>query len=121
MRIAVVGSREYGCMEAVEQFVWECERTTVIVSGGATGVNRAAVRHARLLSMPYEEYMPDWNRHGKRSGALRNMEIVNKSDEIVAFWDERSRGTKIAMDMARAAGKPLRVFGRNGLPLPGWN
>lgn len=35
MRIAIIGSREYPSLNAVRQFVWECERTTVIVSGGA--------------------------------------------------------------------------------------
>ena len=40
MRIAVVGSRSYPNLAAVRQFVWECERTTVIVSGGAQGVDR---------------------------------------------------------------------------------
>lgn len=117
MRIAVVGSRTYPHLAAVRQFVWEQERTTVIVSGGASGVDGTAVDEARKLGMPYEEYLPDWNRHGKRAGALRNATIVDKSDQVIAFWDERSPGTKITIDMARRAGKLMRVHGRNGLPI----
>ena len=117
MRIAVVGSRDYKHLDAVEQFVWEQERTTVIVSGGAAGVDRAAVAEARRLRMPYEEYLPDWNRFGKRAGAVRNAEIVRACDEVVAFWDERSPGTKITIEMARIAKKPVRIYGRDGLPL----
>lgn len=117
MKVAIVGSREYRHLDAVEQFVWECERTTVIVSGGAAGVDRAAVNEAKRLHMPYEEHLPDWNGHGRKAGAIRNQAIVKSADEVVAFWDERSKGTKITMDMARMMGKPLRVFGRDGLPM----
>lgn len=110
MKIAIVGSRDFTRLDAVRQFVWEQERTTVIVSGGATGVDSAAVQEAKRLGMPHEVHLPDWNRHGRRAGALRNQEIVDAAHEVVAFWDGKSAGTKITMDMARRAGKRLRVF-----------
>jgi hypothetical protein len=110
MKIAVVGSREFDRLADVKQFVWEQERTTVIVSGGANGVDIAAVDEAKRLGMPYEVYLPDWQRYGRRAGAIRNQQIVDAAHEVVAFWDGRSRGTKITMDLTRAAGKRLRVF-----------
>lgn len=110
MKIAVVGSRDFGRLDAVRQFVWEQERTTVIVSGGASGVDETAIEEARRLGMPYEVHLPDWQRFGRRAGAIRNQHIVDAAHEVVAFWDGKSRGTKITMDMARNAGKPLRVF-----------
>lgn len=112
MRIAVVGSRDYANLDEVRQFVREQERTTVIISGGARGVDDAAVQEARRLKMPYELYLPDWPRHGRSAGAIRNREIVQKADEIVAFWDGKSPGTKITIDMGKAVGKPVRVFER---------
>lgn len=113
MRIAIVGSRDYSHLDEVRQFVWEQERTTVIISGGAAGVDRAAVDEARRLHMPYEVYLPDWNVHGRAAGPIRNRVIVEASDEVVAFWDGRSRGTKSTIDMARAKGKPVRVIQRD--------
>ena len=110
MKIAVVGSRDFTRLDAVRQFVWEQERTTVIVSGGARGVDSAAVEHAKHLGMPYEVHLPDWHRHGRRAGAVRNQAIVDAAHEVVAFWDGKSAGTKITMDIARAAGKRLRIF-----------
>jgi hypothetical protein len=114
LKVAVVGSREYADLAAVRQFVWECERTTVIVSGGAKGVDRAAVDEAKRLGMPYEVYLPDWSGHGKAAGIIRNREIVASADEVVAFWDGKSRGTQATMEMAKAAGKPVRVFKKDG-------
>jgi len=116
MRIAIVGSRDYLNLDEVRQFVREQSRDTVIVSGGAVGVDSAAVAEARRLGMPYEVYLPDWQKHGRRAGALRNQQIVAAADEVVAFWDGVSRGTAITMEMAKSARKTLRVF-QPGLPV----
>jgi hypothetical protein len=109
MKIAVVGSRDYPDLEAVRQFVRECERTTVIVSGGALGVDRTAVDEARRLRMPYEVHLPDWTRYGRRAGPIRNQQIVDAAHEVVAFWDGKSRGTKSTIDIANGVGKPVRI------------
>lgn len=109
-RIAIVGSRDFADRAAVRQFVWEQERTTVIVSGGARGVDSAAVDEAKRLGMPYEVHLPDWNKFKKWAGIQRNRTIVANADEVVAFWDGSSRGTKSTIDMAREAGKPVRVI-----------
>lgn len=110
MRVAIVGSREYPSLDEVRQFVWELERDTVVVSGGALGVDRAAVDEAKRLGMAYEVYLPDWGRHGRSAGAIRNREIVTKADEVVAFWDGKSRGTRITIEIAEAQCKPVRVI-----------
>lgn len=113
-RIVIVGSRDYPRLDYVRQFVREQDRTTVIISGGARGVDEAAVAEARRLQMPYEVYPADWSKYGRRAGALRNHEMVIRADEVVAFWDGRSKGTKITIDEAKALRKPLRVFNSAG-------
>ena len=110
MRIAIVGSRDFPRLEEVRQFVYEQERTTVIISGGARGVDSIAVEEARKLHMPYEVYPADWNRYGRSAGFRRNQTIVDAADEVVAFWDGESRGTKHTIDLARAAKKPVRII-----------
>jgi hypothetical protein len=110
MRIAVVGSRDYPDLAEVRQFVWEQTRDTVIVSGGARGVDDAAVKEAQRLNMPYEVYPADWGRHGRRAGVIRNQEIVRKADEVVAFWDGKSPGTKFTIGFARSLGRPVSVY-----------
>jgi predicted Rossmann fold nucleotide-binding protein DprA/Smf involved in DNA uptake len=111
MKVAVVGSREYRNLAEVRQFVWEQDRSTTIVSGGASGVDREAVDEARRLGMTYEVHLPDWAVHGRSAGIIRNRAIVESADEVVAFWDGRSRGTASTIEFARKAGKPVRVFG----------
>lgn len=108
-RIAIVGSRDYQNLDAVRQYVFEQERNSVIISGGARGVDSVAVDEAKRLGMAYEVYPADWSRYGRSAGALRNHQIVEAATEVVAFWDGKSPGTEITMTMARNAGKPLTV------------
>jgi len=34
----------------------------------------------------------NWDKFGKRAGYLRNEEMSDYADAVIAFWDERSRG-----------------------------
>lgn len=109
-RLAVVGSRDFPRLDLVRQYVFEQERTTVIISGGARGVDQTAVEEAQRLHMLYEVYPADWARYGRRAGFIRNQTLVERSDEVVAFWNGTSRGTEHTIALAQAHGKPCRVI-----------
>ncbi len=40
----------------------------------------------------------------------RNMEVINASDELYAFWINRTSGTKDAIEKAKSQGKPVSIF-----------
>lgn len=117
MRIAIVGSRQYGNLEFVHQYV---ERISikypdaVIVSGGAAGVDRTAVRAATTHGLEWKEYHPDWNRYGKSAGYKRNVEIITDSDICVAFWDGHSKGTQHSINIAKEQGKRVFIYSEDG-------
>lgn len=105
MKVAIVGSRDYDDLAEVEDFVKSLPKDTVVISGGARGVDSAAEGHARDCGYTVEVFPADWSKHGNSAGAIRNQEIVNACDLLVAFWDGDSAGTRISMDMARRVGK----------------
>lgn len=109
MKIAVVGSRNYSDLRQVQTFVKSLPAGTIIVSGGARGVDQAAEHAARLSGFPTMIFPADWSGHGRRAGFLRNAEIVAAADKVVAFWDGRSPGTRDTIDRARAAGKAVEI------------
>ena len=80
------------------------------VSGGARGVDKFAERLARARGMDVRVIQPDWDTHGKRAGYLRNREIVEACQWVVAFWDGESKGTKHTIDLALKAKLHLTVF-----------
>ena len=123
MRAAVIESAR----SAVEQFVAALPPATVVISGGAVGVDTfahdAAWRRYQLgsLGRPIVCQVPVPRRHGSgrevrltrgefsRLAKARNQRIVNllagEEDYLMAFWDGTSRGTQDVMERARKAGK----------------
>ena len=113
MRVAIVGSRDYPDMNRVWQFVTQLAARrpdTIIVSGGARGVDTVAAAAGRLAGLTVEELLPDWNTYGIQAGFERNSEVVASVDAVVAFWDGVSRGTQDTIGKARAAGKKVQVI-----------
>lgn len=111
MRWAIIGSRAYRDLEAVRQVIRLFPaRGTVIVSGGARGVDQTAAAEARRIGLPVIEYLADWGAHGRAAGMLRNRLIVGNADAVIAFWDGKSRGTEMAIRLAEKAGVPVYLF-----------
>ena len=107
LRIAIVGSREYKHPERVREYVRALPAGTVIISGGARGVDRTAETEARKRGLEVVSLIPDWDRMGKFAAFQRNQAIVDACDKVVAFWDGESQGT--ADTMARAKRKDIPV------------
>lgn len=108
--IAIVGSRHFPDLDLVRAHVQSLPSNAVIVSGGASGVDTVAVEEAKLLGLGTIVYKADWKAFGRRAGAIRNQLIVDSATSIVAFWDNESKGTKITIDMATKANKPIQII-----------
>lgn len=117
MRIAIVGSREVGDIRRargeIRSLVFclmqEHPGEVEVVSGGAVGVDHMAESVAIELACGLRVFPAAWNRYGKRAGFLRNQQIVDYCDEIHAWWNGKSKGTKHTIDLARKAGKPVTI------------
>lgn len=113
VRIAIVGSRSFTNLGAVEAFVlqqYHQSEIVEVVSGGAYGADWLGKRFAEKYDIPYKELKPNWQRYGKQAGFLRNIEIVNLVDEVFAFWDGESKGTKHTIDIATENDKPCYIY-----------
>lgn len=110
MKIAIVGSRNFKPLSKVTEYVHTLEQGTVVVSGGARGVDKTAEIAATAAGLTVEVFLPDWEKHGRRAGIFRNTKIIEFCDQLVAFWDEESRGTQDSIRKARIAGKPVKIF-----------
>lgn len=113
MKIAIVGSRDFQSLSEVAKYVGALPPGTTVISGGARGVDYVAQSAATRFGLAVEIFKPDWRTHGKRAGLVRNQQMVDACDYLVAFWDGRSPGTIDSIDRARRAGKLKYVFGIN--------
>jgi len=117
-RIAIVGSREFPSPAPIEAFVATLPAGTVIVSGGARGVDTWAAEAGRAHGLEVVEFLADWERHGRAAGPIRNAEIVRQCDRVVAFWDGKSHGTLNTAAQAIDAGKPVEIRDMAGTIIP---
>lgn len=109
MKIAIVGSRAFKRLDLVRDYVNSLPEDTVVISGGAAGVDIVAELAARKRKLSVQIFPADWKKFGKQAGFLRNHDIVTAADAVVAFWDGVSRGTAHTMHLAELAGKPVEV------------
>lgn len=86
-------------------------RDLVILTGGAKGIDTWAENWARREQRQFMVIRPDWDKHGKKAGILRNLAMLNAAPDLVlAFWDGESRGTKHTIDEAQRRGVPVEVI-----------
>lgn len=113
MKVIVAGSRTgfvaRNVFEAIEesQFI-----VTEIVSGHAQGVDKDGEYYAYCNSLPIKVFIPEWDTHGKKAGILRNKQMGNYADALVAVWDGNSKGTKHMIEYMQSLNKPVYVYKR---------
>lgn len=107
MKVAVIGSRELYVADIGVHLPAGC---TEIVSGGARGVDTCAENYARAMGLRLTVFLPDYDRFGRKAPLVRNREIVDYADRVVAFWDGESRGTYYVISYCRQVGKPCDII-----------
>ena len=104
--MAIVGSRDAAKVDIGKYLDGT---PSVIVSGGARGIDTQAAQYVVQNGIPLVEHRPDYARYGRSAPIRRNDIIVADCDIVLAFWDGRSRGTKYTIDFARRHGKEVVV------------
>ena len=113
MKVIIAGSRdieeEYACalvQSAIQQSGF-ADHITEIVHGGCRGIDAAAQRVCEG-GWPIKVFEADWKQHGKAAGPIRNRQMADYADALIAVWDGKSRGTKNMINVA--AEKGLEVY-----------
>ena len=86
------------------------ESRVVIISGHATGADALGERYAQERGLSLDAHPADWNKHGRAAGPIRNAEMAEAADTLIAFWNGASRGTKNIIDTAKSKGLKVVVI-----------
>lgn len=114
-RIAIIGSRNFPAPQLVEAYVASLPDDTIVVSGGAKGVDSWAVQAAEDRGLEVKVFDADWAKFGAKAGPIRNTSIIASSDHVVAFWDRKSRGTLNSLVLASEGALPMTIFDPDGI------
>jgi hypothetical protein len=115
MKLAVVGSRtftDYQIFCDVLDSVLEVHGGMIeLISGGAKGADSLAKRYANDAGIDIKIFAAHWDEFGKGAGMIRNTDIVKECDQLLAFWDGKSRGTLDSITKAVQAKKFVMIQG----------
>ena len=98
--IGIIGSRSrdisLDLTKTWNKFIDVYKSGDIIVSGGCPkGGDRFAELIAKEQNIPIIIYPADWEKHGRAAGFIRNTDIADKSDVLIAcVSDDRTGGTE---------------------------
>ena len=116
-KVIIAGGRKYDdyntlrteCDKILSRKFADPECEVVVVSGGATGADALGEQYASERGLIIERHPADWKKNGRAAGPIRNAEMADISDALIAFWDGQSRGTKSMIDLAKRKGLQVAI------------
>lgn len=112
MRVIIAGGREFQDYRLLAQkcdLFFSRKKPTAILCGGARGADELGKRYGEKHGIPITMYPAKWGKYGKRAGMVRNREMLQDADALVAFWDGQSHGTGNMIEIAKQKGIPIRI------------
>lgn len=124
MWVAIVGSRDFHDYEKFCRMMdfmkskhsEEMKNVVGVVSGGTDGVDTLAGRWAKEQGLQLKVFPADWNKYGKAAGPIRNQQIVDFVDFMIAVPGinvdgSYSKGTASSINLAEKAKKVCYIVG----------
>lgn len=111
MRTIIAGSRhleDYDLVvDAIDKASW---KPTLVVSGGAKGIDSLAEQWASNNNIQVEKHPANWKQFGRAAGPVRNKEMAKNAEGLIAIWDGKSKGTKSMIELAHKANLAVYVY-----------
>lgn len=113
-KVIIAGGRDFADMDLLSQTIlglysYSELSSLEIVSGRARGTDRLGEVFAHEHDIPVKFFPAEWDKHGKAAGFIRNKEMAEYADVLVAFWDGKSKGTSHMINLAKAQDLSVHV------------
>ena len=114
-RVIIAGCRDFEDYALLKERCnhYLCEKmethNVIIVSGHASGADTLGERFAEEHGLQCEIHPADWGKYGRSAGPIRNAEMAEVSDVLIAFWDGQNPGTRSMIELARKKGLQVSV------------
>jgi hypothetical protein len=113
-KVIIAGSRGFNnynlLRQTMDKLLLNKQEDIVIVSGTARGADQLGERYAKEKGYLISSHPANWDRFGKSAGYIRNEEMAKESNALVAFWDNKSKGTEHMINLAKKNGLQVRII-----------
>lgn len=114
MKYIIAGGRDFNNLAAMDKVLKSFNDITEIVCGDARGADTWGNIWASRNNISVVHFPANWNTFGKEAGFIRNTEMADYADGVIAFWDGQSRGTKHMIDIMKNRNKLCFVYDYDG-------
>lgn len=113
-RVIIAGGRDFVDYELLKKYCDAilCNKTSdgiEIVCGKARGTDSLGEQYAIERGFAVKYFPAQWDMFGKQAGFVRNKQMAEYADAVIAFWDGKSHGTKHMIELAKAENMPIRI------------
>jgi len=111
MKVIIAGSRTITDRKLVEVAIKASGFTiTEVVCGMARGVDTVGFNWAKDNNIPVKEFPANWNKYGRSAGPIRNKEMADYAEALIAVMVPGSRGTKNMVETATKLGLKVHLM-----------
>lgn len=116
-KLIIAGGRDFSDydllksnLDAILEKLSENNINLIIVCGMAKGADMCGWNWARDNNIPILEYPANWKLHGKAAGPIRNQEMAQVANGLIAFWNGTSRGTENMINTMKELRKDVCII-----------
>ena len=119
-KIIVAGSRTFNDYQIVREHLDDyfaneqlCFNDIEIVCGNCRGADKLGEKYAKEHGIKIRYFIPNWGKHGKAAGPIRNSEMAEYSKDngfLFLFWDGASSGSRSMLTEATKRRIPYKII-----------
>ena len=112
-RVIITGGRDFnnypGLVKVMDKLLSNINDEIIVVCGKARGADSLGEKYAKERGYTIRYFPADWDMNGRSAGYIRNEEMAQNADALVAFWNGKSRGTQHMIKTAERYKLKIRV------------
>ena len=114
MKYIIAGGRDFNNRGVLERVLKNFKDIDTIISGCAQGADTLGAEWAAAHHIALQTFPAYWDVYGKSAGFIRNAEMGEHADALIAFWDGKSKGTAHMIKTMKMNKKPYWIYTYSG-------
>lgn len=115
MKYIIAGGRDFHNVAVLARVMLQHIRNIdEVISGDAPGADYMGAQWAKNKGILVKHFPAQWDQYGKSAGFIRNAEMGDYADALIAFWDGKSKGTAHMIKTMLRQNKPVWAYDYEG-------